>query len=56
MKRRVNGGHRDVTADPTRVREKFPILCMAQGFSLTAFAGSIPVAKDTVYEWIKVYP
>ena len=29
---------------------------MAQGFSLTAFAGSIRVAKDTVYEWIKVHP
>ena len=25
---------------------------MAQGFSLTAFAGSIRVARDTVYEWI----
>lgn len=30
--------------------------CMAQGFSLTAFAGSIRVAKDTVYEWIKTHP
>jgi uncharacterized protein YdbL (DUF1318 family) len=29
---------------------------MEQGFSLTAFAGSIRVAKDTVYEWIKVHP
>jgi hypothetical protein len=29
---------------------------MAKGFSLTAFAGSIRVAKDTVYEWIKVHP
>jgi hypothetical protein len=29
---------------------------MAQGFSLTAFAGSIRVAKDTVYEWIKRHP
>jgi hypothetical protein len=28
---------------------------MAQGFSLTAFAGSIRVAKDTIYEWIKVH-
>jgi hypothetical protein len=26
---------------------------MAQGYSLTAFAGSIRVARDTVYEWIK---
>jgi hypothetical protein len=30
--------------------------CMAQGFSLTAFAGSIRVAKDTIYQWVKVYP
>jgi hypothetical protein len=28
---------------------------MGSGFSLTAFAGSIRVAKDTVYEWIKVH-
>jgi hypothetical protein len=26
---------------------------MAQGYSLTAFAGSIRKARDTVYEWIK---
>ena len=26
---------------------------MAQGYSLTAFAGSIRVARDTIYEWIK---
>jgi hypothetical protein len=28
---------------------------MAQGYSLTAFAGSIRVARDTVYQWIKVH-
>jgi hypothetical protein len=28
---------------------------MAQGYSLTAFAGSIRVARDTVYEWIKCH-
>lgn len=28
---------------------------MAQGYSLTAFAGSIRVARDTVYEWIRRY-
>jgi hypothetical protein len=28
---------------------------MAQGYSLTAFAGSIRVARDTVYAWIKSY-
>ncbi|WP_370165747.1 terminase small subunit-like protein [Bradyrhizobium diazoefficiens] len=26
---------------------------MAQGYSLTAFAGSIRVARDTVYRWIR---
>lgn len=26
---------------------------MAQGYSLTAFAGSIRVSRDSVYEWIK---
>lgn len=26
---------------------------MAQGYSLTAFAGKIRVSRDTVYEWIK---
>jgi hypothetical protein len=26
---------------------------MSQGYSLTAFAGHIRVARDTVYEWIK---
>ena len=26
---------------------------MGQGYSLTAFAGSIRIARDTVYEWIK---
>lgn len=29
---------------------------MAQGYSLTAFAGSILQARDTVYEWIKRHP
>jgi hypothetical protein len=28
---------------------------MGQGYSLTAFAGSIRVAKETVYRWIKEY-
>jgi hypothetical protein len=31
------------------------IAFMAQGYSLTAFAGSIRVARDTVYEWIKAH-
>ncbi len=29
---------------------------MAKGFSLTAFAGSIRVSRDTIYEWAKVHP
>jgi len=29
---------------------------MGKGFSLTAFAGSIRVARDTIYEWIKAHP
>jgi hypothetical protein len=28
---------------------------MAQGYSLTAFAGSIRVSKDAVYDWIKAH-
>jgi hypothetical protein len=28
---------------------------MAQGYSLTAFAGVIRVARDTVYQWIKAH-
>jgi hypothetical protein len=28
---------------------------MGQGYSLTAFAGSIRVSKDAVYEWIKAH-
>jgi transposase len=27
-----------------------------QGFSLTAFAGSIGVCRDTITEWMKVHP
>jgi hypothetical protein len=44
-----------------RPSEYDPIYCsqvidyMAQGYSLTAFAGSIRKARDTVYEWIKVH-
>lgn len=29
---------------------------MAQGFSVTAFAGEIGVNRDTVYEWARVHP
>ena len=30
--------------------------CGARGFSLTAFAGEIGVSRDTITEWMKVYP
>lgn len=29
---------------------------MSKGYSLTAFAGSIRMARDTVYDWCKKYP
>jgi hypothetical protein len=32
------------------------IECMGRGLSLTAFAGTIGVAKDTVYEWCVHHP
>src|SRR5262252_3316717 len=41
---------------PSEYREEYDQLViefMGQGFSLTAFAGHIRVARDTVYEWIK---
>jgi hypothetical protein len=28
---------------------------MSKGYSLTAFAGHIRVARDSVYEWVKAY-
>src|SRR5260370_20240409 len=31
-------------------------LCMAAGYSLTAFAGFIGVNKDTLNEWMRVHP
>jgi transposase len=30
--------------------------CMGQGFSLTAFAGEIGVARSTINEWIAAHP
>lgn len=29
---------------------------MGQGYSLTAFAGEIGVARETIYEWARVHP
>ena len=43
---------------PTEYRPEYcerVIEFMSQGYSLTAFAGSIRVARDTVYEWIKAH-
>jgi len=31
------------------------IACMSQGYSLTAFAGSIRQGRDTVYKWIRAH-
>ena len=30
--------------------------CCAEGHSLTAFAGRIGVARNTIYDWIKAHP
>lgn len=32
------------------------IACMSLGFSLTAFAGEIGVARSTINEWMEVHP
>ena len=31
------------------------IACMAQGYSLTAFAGSIRQSRDAIYDWIRAH-
>ena len=44
---------------PTKYEPRFcqmVIDCMSTGLSLTAFAGSIGHAKDTVYRWITEHP
>lgn len=44
---------------PTLYEDKFcdGVQCyMAQGFSLTAYAGKIGVARETIYEWARVHP
>ena len=41
---------------PSEYREEYceqVIAFMGQGYSLTAFAGSIGKGRDAVYEWIK---
>lgn len=43
---------------PTEYRPEYCELViekMGEGFSLTAFAGYIRVARETIYEWIKVH-
>ena len=32
------------------------VKCLGEGYSLTAFAGSIGFARDTVYGWIQTHP
>lgn len=44
---------------PTDYRAEYcaeVIAYMARGFSLTAFAGSIRVSRETIYEWARVHP
>lgn len=44
---------------PTKYEERFAEECiafMAQGYSLTAFAGSIGVARSTINEWMGAHP
>lgn len=47
------------TGRPSEYRPEYCELViekMAEGLSLTAFAGFIRVSRDTVYEWIKRHP
>lgn len=44
---------------PTKYEERFCEECIAfmgQGYSLTAFAGSIGVARSTINEWMAAHP
>ncbi len=44
---------------PTLYRPEYAEQCvkdMAEGFTLTAFAGSIGVSRECVYDWIDKYP
>lgn len=44
---------------PTKYEERFCQECidfMGQGYSLTAFAGSIGVARSTINEWMASFP
>lgn len=50
--------YRQPVGRPTEYRPEYCDLVldkMNEGYSLTAFAGYIRVAPDTVYEWIKVH-
>ena len=43
---------------PTDYRPEYceaVIACMSQGYSLTAFAGSIRQGRDTVYKWVRAH-
>jgi transposase len=54
MPRRANSGGRPVGYDPAYCQAV--IGHMGQGFSLTAFAGDIGVARSTVEAWIDEHP
>jgi hypothetical protein len=48
-----------VTGRPTLYKPEYcqaVIDCMAQGYDLTAFAGTVDVARETVYDWIGRFP
>ncbi len=47
------GGRRS-TYDPSYCGDVIDF--MAQGYSVTAFAGHIRVARSTIYEWAKAHP
>ncbi|MEH2525848.1 MULTISPECIES: hypothetical protein [unclassified Bradyrhizobium] len=59
QQKRVPAHYRDPNYTTGRPSEYRPEYCqlvqdvMSEGFSLTAFAGQIRVAKETVYEWIR---
>ncbi len=48
-----------VTGRPTLYKREYcqaVIDCMAKGYDLTAFAGTVDVARETVYDWIGRFP
>lgn len=48
------GRGRPTKYDPEMIREVVPY--MSQGYSKEALAGHLSISKDTLYEWVKLYP